>query len=63
MTENVESVREDDSLQTAAERLAQHDVGALPVCDERNRLQGIITDRDIVVGAVARGKDPAKTTV
>ncbi|MBV8155213.1 MAG: CBS domain-containing protein [Candidatus Eremiobacteraeota bacterium] len=63
MTENVESVREDDSLQTAAERLAQHDVGALPVCDERNHLKGIITDRDIVVGAVARGKDPAKTTV
>lgn len=63
MTENVEALREDDSLQTAAERLAQHDVGALPVCDERQQVRGIVTDRDIVVHGLAQGKDPRKTTV
>jgi CBS domain-containing protein len=63
MTENVEVLREDDSLQTAAERLAQHDVGALPVCDEKQQVRGIVTDRDIVVHGIAQGKDPRKTTV
>jgi len=63
MTENVECLREDDSLQTAAERLAQHDVGALPICDDQQRVRGIVTDRDIVVHAIAQGKDPRKTTV
>jgi CBS domain-containing protein len=63
MTENVEALREDDSLQTAAERLAQHDIGAMPVCDERQRVRGIVTDRDIVVHGIAQGKDPRKTTV
>jgi CBS domain-containing protein len=63
MTENVEVLRLDDSLLTAAERLAQHDVGALPVCDEQERVRGIVTDRDIVVHGIAQGKDPRKTTV
>jgi CBS domain-containing protein len=63
MTENVEALSADDSLQTAAERLAQHDVGALPVCDEEQRVRGIVTDRDIVVHGLAQGKDPRKTTV
>lgn len=63
MTENVEVLRPDDSLLTAAERFAQHDVGALPVCDEQERVRGIVTDRDIVVHGIAQGKDPRKTTV
>lgn len=63
MTENVEALREDDTLQTAAERLAQHDVGALPVCDEQQQVRGVVTDRDIVVHGLAQGKDPRKTTV
>lgn len=63
MTENVEVLRSDDSLLTAAERLARHDVGALPVCDEQERVRGIVTDRDIVVHGIAQGKDPRKTTV
>lgn len=63
MTENVEALRPDDSLQTAAERLAEEDIGALPVLDEKEQVRGIVTDRDIVVHAIARGKDPRKTTV
>ena len=63
MTENVEVLSEDDSLQTAAQRLAQHDVGALPVCDGQQHVRGIVTDRDIVVHGIAQGKDPRKTTV
>jgi Predicted signal-transduction protein containing cAMP-binding and CBS domains len=35
-------------------------VGALPVCGEDDRLIGIITDRDMVVKAIAKGKNPAE---
>jgi len=38
------------------------DVGALPISDADERLCGILTDRDIVVGCVAMGHDPAKVT-
>jgi CBS domain-containing protein len=47
----------------AAKRMAQDDYGALPVCNGEGRLQGMITDRDIVVKVLAAGKDPATTTV
>jgi CBS domain-containing protein len=44
----------DDSLETAARRMADGDCGAIPVIDEVERFPiGIITDRDIVVRAVA----------
>jgi CBS domain-containing protein len=49
-----------ESLTDAARRMAELNVGALPVCGQDNRLKGIITDRDIVVKAVAKGKNPAE---
>jgi CBS domain-containing protein len=44
------------SLTEAAQLMRDGDFGALPVCDGE-RLQGMITDRDITVRAVASGKD------
>jgi CBS domain-containing protein len=41
----------------AAELMANEDIGAIPVLDS-DELAGMITDRDIVVRAIARGKDP-----
>ncbi|MCK8437269.1 CBS domain-containing protein [Streptomyces sp. D2-8] len=51
-------VQEDESLEDAARRMSELDVGALPVCGPDDRLHGIITDRDIVVKGLAKGKDP-----
>lgn len=62
MTPDVELVRPDDSLQTAAKMMADLETGALPV-GENDRLVGMITDRDITVRAVAEGRDPGKTIV
>jgi len=45
----------------AAKRLAELDVGAMPICGEDDRLKGMLTDRDIVVKVLAQGKDPAST--
>ncbi|RBQ20522.1 CBS domain-containing protein [Spongiactinospora rosea] len=50
-----------ETLDRAAQLMRELGVGALPVCDDGRRLQGIITDRDIVVECVAAGRDPAKT--
>jgi CBS domain-containing protein len=54
-------VGENESLLDAARRLAELDVGALPICGEDDRLKGMLTDRDIVVKALAQGKDPGTT--
>ncbi len=59
MTGGVECVGENETLLDAAKKLAQLDVGALPICGEDNRLKGMLTDRDIVVKALAEGKDPS----
>jgi CBS domain-containing protein len=51
-----------ESLSDAAAAMADEDVGALPVSD-RGRLVGMITDRDIVVRAIALGRSPEETVV
>jgi len=58
MHQGVECIDENDTLQTAATRMRDLHVGALPICGDDNRLHGIITDRDIVVHCLADGKDP-----
>lgn len=63
MTADVATISGDASLADAAERLAGAEAGALPVCDGGDRLVGVITDRDIVVRAVAQGEDPERTRI
>ena len=62
MSEGAECVGEDDSVLVAAHRLAELQVGSVPICGNDNRLKGMLTDRDIVVKCVADGGDPGKTT-
>jgi CBS domain-containing protein len=62
MTDHVEVVRPDTSVQEAAAKMRDLDVGMLPVCDGE-RLTGTITDRDIAIRAAAKGMDVKKTTV
>ena len=61
MTGGAECVAEDESILDAAKRLAQLNVGAMPICGQDDRLKGMLTDRDIVVKVLAQGKDPAQT--
>ena len=63
MTPDAECVSENDDLVTAARKMAQMDIGSLPICGEDNQLKGMITDRDIVVKVLAEGKDPARCRV
>ena len=61
MTPDAKCVGENDTLEEAAKQLAELGVGAMPICGEDNRLKGMLTDRDIVVEAIAKGKDPSCT--
>ena len=41
--------------------MLRHDIGAIPI-GENDRLIGMVTDRDIVVRGIAKGKDVSKLT-
>lgn len=53
MTQDVEFVTPEDTIQTAAEKMRDHAIGFLPVIDKENRLCGTITDRDLTIRALA----------
>lgn len=54
MTRSVATIARDDTLQTAARRMREMDIGSLPVTDG-SALCGMVTDRDIVIRGVAEG--------
>ena len=62
MTQDVTCVGEKESLADAARKMADLGVGSLPICGEDNRLKGMLTDRDIVVKALAKGRNPGDMT-
>jgi CBS domain-containing protein len=62
MTREVECTSPEATLQQAALRMRELDVGLLPVCGH-DRLTGTISDRDMVIRAVADGRDPKTFTV
>jgi len=62
MSHDVKIASPEDTLRDAAQMMEGIDTGALPV-GEKNRLVGMLTDRDITLRAVARGKTPDECTV
>ncbi len=61
MSPDATCIGENETVLDAAKKLAELDVGAMPICGEDDRLKGMLTDRDIVVKVLAQGKDPATT--
>ncbi len=59
MHRGAEFVAPNATLQEIAKKMRDFDVGAILVCD-KGKPVGIVTDRDIVIRALADGKDPAK---
>jgi CBS domain-containing protein len=62
MTTEVERIHENISLQEAAQKMRDFNVGLLPIYDG-DRLVGMLSDRDIAVRATAEGRNPAQTAV
>ena len=63
MSGGAEFISLDATIEDAARKMASNDIGCLPICNGEGRLQGMLTDRDIVVKVIAAGMDPASTTV
>lgn len=57
MTERPRCVTPDTTVSQVAEVMEAEDIGAVPVL-EGEQLSGMVTDRDIVIRAIAKGKDP-----
>ena len=62
MSEKPETVEPSDTVTEAAKKMKSAETGALLVTDG-DELKGIVTDRDIVLRAVAEGNDPDDTKV
>src|SRR5439155_343968 len=62
MDPRVAVIHADNTVQEAAEKMKELDIGPLPVC-QHDRLIGMVTDRDITVRSVAEGYDPWTTPV
>ena len=62
MTGGAECIGERETLDAAARKMRDLDVGSLPICGEDNRLKGMLTDRDIVIRCLAEGGDPRSVT-
>jgi CBS domain-containing protein len=62
MTTGVKACEPTATVVEAAKLMAQEDVGPTPIVED-GRLVGIVTDRDIVVKAVAQGKDVNSTKI
>ena len=61
MTQGVISISPSDSVCDVAQLMKEHDVGAVPVVSE-GKVQGIITDRDIVMRCMAENKNYCEMT-
>jgi CBS domain-containing protein len=61
MSGDAECIGENETVADAARKMAQLDVGSLPICGEDDRLKGMLTDRDIVIKVLAEGKDADET--
>ncbi len=61
MTPDAQCIGENESVADASRKLSELGVGSMPICGEDDRLKGMVTDRDIVVKVLAKGKDPSST--
>ena len=67
MTTDVKRCTPETNLAAAAKIMWEGDCGAVPVTDERDRVVGVITDRDICIAAATRprteGEIPVKEVI
>jgi len=62
-SQDVDTARSDESVQSAARKLKARNVGSLVVVNELRQPLGMITDRDLATRVIAEGRDPVLTKV
>lgn len=63
MSRSVVKIRPEESVAVAARTLQRYNIGVLPVCGRDGTLEGMVTDRDLVIRCLAAQGDPERTTV
>lgn len=58
MTQDVSAAFRDTSIYDVAQMMKNKNIGSVPICTNNKEIDGIITDRDIVLRIVCNGKDP-----
>jgi CBS domain-containing protein len=61
MNPDADWIDADATVEQAAQMMSDESFGMLPVCDGQGQLQGVVTDRDIIVKVIAEGLDPRTT--
>lgn len=56
MSTTVQTCRSYESLNAAAQKMWEADIGAVPVLDDKQRVVGMLTDRDICMAAYTQGR-------
>ncbi len=64
MTNNPQTASKDSSLEDVAKIMRDCDCGMIPIVEQngRKRVVGTVTDRDITIRAIAKGKNPLELT-
>ena len=63
MSENVVTITPEESAALAARLMTRHNLGVLAVCDYHGKLQGVVTDPDLISRCVAVDQDPSRVPV
>lgn len=63
MTDKIVAVSQHEPVSHAARLMKRHNLGVLPVCDDKGHLRGILTDRDIVTRCIAGDMPPEDTKI
>ncbi len=65
MTKNPVCCRPDDTVAKAAQLMQRDNIGSIPVIEDEDtlKLAGIVTDRDLALKVIAKGKDAKSTKV
>ncbi len=61
MTTELATLTPDCTVLDAAKTMQAHNIGIIPICEDGDKLKGIVTDRDIVVRNIAHDGDPGST--
>lgn len=61
MCENVKWVTPETNVWNCAKVMSENKIGCVPVCDNANEVVGIVTDRDVILRAIACDKDCKQT--
>jgi CBS domain-containing protein len=61
MTSGTDHLSVDTTAADAARRLADDSIGSVPVCNIDGHLLGVVSDRDLVIDVIAKGRNPEST--